>query len=133
MANNNDYILNGLLAGESLATSRFHGVYRDTTTATDVMECDSAGTDDLCIGVLDNEPADNEVAKVYSFGAKDVEIEVLAAGVNITPGDSLKPDVANSGVFIKSTSGDLSVAIANEAETADNVTIRADLVRHTAA
>jgi len=134
MANNNQYILNGTQAGESLTTSQYHGVYFDTTTPTDVMECDAGGTDILCCGVLYNAPADNELAKVYGDGAKNVYVKILS-GQNITPGESLQPDVGNSGKWITAGSGIQAMAVARGTTggaAGTDVLIRADISRHQA-
>ena len=107
----------GLLAGASLTTKQFHAV-KLAATAGEVV-CVTASTDDA-IGILQNNPADGEVAEVRFLGVSKMAMAATVAlaadlGWNTTGQGSARSGATSKAfgrvVDASTTAADLSTVL----------------------
>jgi len=99
----------GIVAGSDLSAKQFHAVKLTGELAIGV-----AGSGDLALGVLQNDPLQGDASAVAYAGVSKVK-----TGANVAVGNRLAPDA--SGALVPAGSGDFPIGVALEAGVSGDV------------
>lgn len=99
----------GIVAGSDLSAKQFHAV-----KLTGELAVGAAAAGDLALGVLQNDPEQNEGAVVAYAG-----VSKCKSGGNLAVGNRVAPDA--SGALVLAGSGDFPIGVALEAGVSGDV------------